>query len=414
MAQRIDDVLEVAVKRKEMQLEHQINYFRVILFGAATFVDFLILFFYGEKIPIFLILLAILLIPYLCIIHLLTSGKQYRPYIKYVTISTDFLVTFFVIKEYQVLNLLNLSSPLEYVAFLIGFFVILILLGALRFSQQAILFSGFLALVGGLWFTLAIAHSVLLLIYAVFMIVATIILTYCFSYSFRNMFIKLSQREALARFLPNEMVESIEKGEIALSLGGEEKLVTILLSDIRGFSTLAENMGPSELVEWLNEYLSRMTEVIFEFGGILDKFMGDAVMAVFGAPVSRNDDPERALLAALKMQNVVKDLNQELRAKERPPVKIGIAVHTGVVVAGNIGSPQRMEYTVIGDHVNVVARVEELNKKYDTDILLTGECYKLVKNLFKGDMVGETTVRGRKKPIKLYSLMGTKSQFNSV
>jgi adenylate cyclase len=157
-----------------------------------------------------------------------------------------------------------------------------------------------------------------------------------------------------------------------------------------------------------------MTGVIFEFGGIIDKFIGDAVLAVFGTPVSRRDDPERALLAALKMQTVVKDLNQELRAKGRPPVKIGIAVHTGVVVAGNIGSPQRMEYTVIGDHVNLVARVEELNKKYDTDILLTDECYKRVHNLFEGDMVGETTVRGRKKPIKLYSLMGTKSLLNPL
>jgi class 3 adenylate cyclase len=408
MAQRIDDLLEVALKRKEMQLEHQINYFRFIIFSSATLIDFIIIYLSGEKISLFLVLLAILFIPYLFIIHLLTSGKRYRPYIKYITISTDFLVYFLVIKEYQVLNLLNFTSSQENGAILIGFFVVLIILGALRFSQRAILFSGFLALVGGIWVALAIAQSVLLLIYSVFTIVATIILIYYFSSSFRNMFIKLSQREALARFLPNEMVESIEKGEIALSLGGEEKLVTILLSDIRGFSTLAEDMEPSELVEWLNEYLSRMTEIIFEFGGIIDKFIGDAVMAVFGTPVSRRDDPERALLAALKMHNVVKDLNQELRATGRPPVKIGIAVHTGVVVAGNIGSPQRMEYTVIGDHVNVVARVEELNKKYNTNILLTDECYKRVKNLFEGDIVGETTVRGRKKPLKLYSLIGTK------
>ena len=139
MAQRIDDLLEVALKRKEMQLEHQINFFRVILFGAATLVDFTILILSGEKVPLSLVLLALLLIPYLFIIHRLTSGKQYRPYIKYVTISTDFLVYFLVIKEYQVQNLLNLSSPLEYGAFLIGFFVILILLGALRFSQPTIL-----------------------------------------------------------------------------------------------------------------------------------------------------------------------------------------------------------------------------------------------------------------------------------
>lgn len=132
--------------------------------------------------------------------------------------------------------------------------------------------------------------------------------------------------------------------------------------------------------------------------------MGDAILAVFGSPASHGDDPVRAVSTALKMDESLASLNEELAQRGVPPLRIGIALHTGLVVAGNIGAPQRMDFTVIGDSVNLVSRIEGLNKVYGTKILMSEETYKRVENVFGGELVAETAVRGRAGEVRLYGV----------
>ncbi len=149
------------------------------------------------------------------------------------------------------------------------------------------------------------------------------------------------------------------------TLGGEERQVTVLFADLRGFTTLSEQLRPPELLALLNRYLDRMSLALEAHGGVIDKYIGDAIMALFGAPVSQGDDADRALAAALAMEKALVGLNAELAAEGRAPLSIGIGINTAHVVAGNIGSHRRLNYSVIGDGVNVAARIESLTRNPD-------------------------------------------------
>lgn len=157
------------------------------------------------------------------------------------------------------------------------------------------------------------------------------------------------------------------------TLGGEERQVTVLFADLRGFTTLSEQLPAPELLALLNRYLDRMSTALEAHGGVIDKYIGDAIMALFGAPVAHGDDADRALAAALAMQRALVAFNAELAAEGKPPLGIGIGINTARVVAGNIGSARRLNYSVIGDGVNVAARIESLtrNTEYRTSIITT-------------------------------------------
>ncbi|MGH7580855.1 MAG: adenylate/guanylate cyclase domain-containing protein, partial [Gemmatimonadales bacterium] len=175
-------------------------------------------------------------------------------------------------------------------------------------------------------------------------------------------FAEQSRREALVRsnferyFAPN-IAAAIAQQDGAIRVGGERRPITVLFSDIRGFTAIAESMGPDAVAQLLSEYFSEMVEVIFEHGGTLDKFIGDAVMALWGAPISHTDDPDRALGAAIAMQQAIEELNRGWAASGRPEIGVGIGISHGEVFAGIIGSHRRLEYTVLGDAVNVAARL---------------------------------------------------------
>jgi adenylate cyclase len=157
------------------------------------------------------------------------------------------------------------------------------------------------------------------------------------------------------------------------TLGGEERQVTVLFADLRGFTTLSEQLSAPELLALLNRYLDRMSAALEAHGGVIDKYIGDAIMALFGAPVAHGDDADRALAAALAMEKALVAFNAELAAEGKPPLGIGIGINTARVVAGNIGSARRLNYSVIGDGVNVAARIESLtrNTEYRTSIITT-------------------------------------------
>jgi len=193
-----------------------------------------------------------------------------------------------------------------------------------------------------------------------------------------------------------------------LTLGGEEKKVTILFSDLRDFTPLSERLKPSELLEVLNAYLTSMSQIVDAHGGVVDKYIGDALMALFGAPLEMPDQASQALDTALEMHAALEELNQRLFSGEEYALRFGIGIHTGTVVAGNIGSPERYNYTVIGDGVNVASRLQTLTRKsdYDTDIIISDETLRESTKSFRTRPLGEVPVKGKQQLVKIHALLG--------
>lgn len=213
-------------------------------------------------------------------------------------------------------------------------------------------------------------------------------------------------KEIFGRYLTKDISERVLKGEVGL--GGERRRVTILLSDIRDFTSMSERMAPEEVVSFLNDYFSEMVDAVFEHGGVLDKFIGDGMLAVFGSLDDEPDHGRRAVQAALRMKVVLAKLNEERAVAGRPPISIGIGIHTDDVIVGNIGSRRRLEYTVIGDGVNTCSRVEALNKEFGTTILITEATYAEVSQEFECRLMPETSLRGKTKALRVYEVVSRK------
>lgn len=198
----------------------------------------------------------------------------------------------------------------------------------------------------------------------------------------------------------NMILEAVEGSKDDL-LEAKDVSVTILFTDIVGFTRLSERLNPLDVNILLNQYFSRMTDVIFEFEGTLDKYVGDRLMAVFGAPMEKDDDAERAIRAALKMRKELAVMMENTTPDKRFDVRLGM--NTGHVVAGNIGSPKRMDYTVIGDSVNIASRLE--SSAEPNQILIGEETYRRVKGKFKTKKVGSKTLRGKTESIMVYEVL---------
>ncbi len=211
-------------------------------------------------------------------------------------------------------------------------------------------------------------------------------------------------KEAFGKFVNKEIAERVLKGEIAL--GGERKNVAIFFSDIRNFTAISEKLEPEEVVEFLNEYMTRMVNCVNETKGVVDKYIGDAIMAVWGAPVSSGNDTENAVNAALAMRQELLRFNEGRGGDRKPVIKIGCGINTGPVLAGQIGSEERMEYTVIGDAVNLASRIETLTKPFGTDILISEDAYRLVKGIFRTVPMQRITVKGKSDPQQIYTVLG--------
>lgn len=207
-------------------------------------------------------------------------------------------------------------------------------------------------------------------------------------------------KDMFSRYVTHQVAEKILQEGISMS--GERRRATVLFCDIRNFTRMSEHMEPEEVVSFLNEYLTAMVDVIFEHGGTLDKFVGDEIMAVFGAPVSTGSDEENAVLAALRMKEKLRQFNERRENQGLTPIQFGIGIHTGDVVAGNIGSDKRMEYTVIGQAVNIASRIEALNKHLSTDILITQATFDAVSSRIRAAKQPAVRVKGVEKPIQTY------------
>jgi adenylate cyclase len=247
------------------------------------------------------------------------------------------------------------------------------------------------------WMTLT--HPVLLLI---LLFMSTTVVQYFITERERRQI-----KSAFQHYVPAKVVEEITQNIEKLKLGGDKRELTVLFSDIRGFTSMAETLSPEELVRLLNSYLTRMTDQVFLHDGLLDKYIGDAIMAVYGAPIHRPDHAALACQTALDMMRELRGLQAQWREEGRPVMDIGIGINTGQMIVGNMGSVNRFDYTVIGDAVNLGSRIESLNKNYGTHILISEFTYQAVRERFAAQLreVDTTQVRGREKPVRLFELI---------
>jgi adenylate cyclase len=216
-------------------------------------------------------------------------------------------------------------------------------------------------------------------------------------------------RSTFSKFVSKSVVDDLLKHPDKLKLGGEKKVLTVLFSDIRGFTTISETYGnPQLLVAHLNEYLQSMTDIVFKFNGTLDKYVGDEIMAFWGAPIELENHALDACKAALQMGIDLEILNQNWIAQGRPILKIGIGLNSGEMVVGNMGSSSRMDYTLMGDNVNLGARLEGTNKVYGTLIIISEYTYELVKDNVIVRELDLIKVKGKSKPVKIFELIDVK------
>ncbi len=217
---------------------------------------------------------------------------------------------------------------------------------------------------------------------------------------------KKKVRGAFQYYLTASVVNEILKDPSKLKLGGDMKNLSVLFSDIRGFTSIAEKLSPEELVRLLNEYLTAMTDVVFKYDGLLDKYIGDAVMAVFGAPLHQPDHALRACRTAIEMKSELKRLREKWAAEGRPDVNIGVGINTGDMVVGNMGSQMRFDYTVMGDSVNLASRLEGTNKEYGTTIIISEFTYETIKDELFCRELDAVRVKGKKLPVRIFELLG--------
>lgn len=219
-------------------------------------------------------------------------------------------------------------------------------------------------------------------------------------------------KEAFGKFVNKTIAEKVLRGEI--KLGGERKDAVIFFSDIRSFTAISEKLKPEEVVSFLNEYMTRMVQCVNDTNGVVDKFIGDAIMAVWGTPVSVGNDTENAVNAALMMRASLLEFNQGRGSAKKPLIRIGCGINSGPVLAGQIGSMDRMEYTVIGDAVNLASRIEALNKPFGTDILISEDSWNLVRDIFLVEKMQKIKVKGKEEPQQIYAVLGRKDDSGTV
>lgn len=224
--------------------------------------------------------------------------------------------------------------------------------------------------------------------------------------AFNDMAKGLEEREFIKstfqKFVHKDIVNDLLKNPDKIRVGGEKKKVTILFADIRGFTSISEKLSPEEIISMLNEYFAASIKIINEHGGVLDKFIGDAMMITFGVPVEAEDDPIRAVKTALLMRKRVEELNATRSDAGKTPIKMGFGINTGYVIAGNVGSEDRMEYTVLGDVVNTASRIEGLSR--NMEVLVTESTYDEVKDLVKSTEKGESALKGKSGMLKIYEI----------
>jgi class 3 adenylate cyclase len=209
-------------------------------------------------------------------------------------------------------------------------------------------------------------------------------------------------RNIFQKYVPKDVIDSVFANPEEILIG-QNRVLSILFSDIRSFTTISEGYSPDQLVIDLNKYFEKMVDIIISRGGVIDKYIGDAIMAFFGAPLKHADDAYQSVMAALEMQESLRILNKERSDEGKPEFKTGIGINYGVVTVGNIGSEKKMDYTVIGDMVNLGSRLEGLTKQYRQDVIISESVYRKVRAMIPCRMVDKVQVKGKTQGESIYT-----------
>ena len=234
------------------------------------------------------------------------------------------------------------------------------------------------------------------------------LVTMVFAYSYRFILEgknKEKIKQAMGKYLSQDIMQNVVKNIDDIKLGGKKAVVTVLFADIRGFTSISEQLSAEEVSIILNEYFTEIEPIISKYNGVINKFIGDAVMAIFGEPIQDINHAKNAVLCANEMLKAVDKLRDKWLFEGKPKIEIGIGINTGEAFVGNIGSEKRLEYTVIGDMVNLASRIESYNKVYKTNFLISSSTYSHVNNIADVIKISEVTIRGKSKKMDIYEVL---------
>lgn len=271
-------------------------------------------------------------------------------------------------------------------------------------------FKGLLSIIGFdilyLGIVFACAHNGYIISFAVPIVLQFVTTIFAYSFKFilenRN---KEKIKQAMGKYLSQDVMKNVVKNIDDLKLGGKRAIVTVLFSDIRGFTSLSEKMSAEEVSMILNEYFAEMEPIISKYNGVINKFIGDAVMAIFGEPIQDINHAQNAVKCAYEMLKKVEYLREKWLFEGKPKIEIGIGINTGEVFIGNIGTETRMEYTVIGDTVNLASRIESYNKVYKTNLLVSSSTYAAIADIADVIKISEVQIRGKAKKMNIYEVL---------
>jgi class 3 adenylate cyclase len=400
--QEFENLRRVQETRNEMV----INVVQLVHFSVVVVANVATLFLpvapYRASAPLLALLIGSLVFRLVLFAYLRRLGK-YHPARKFI-ISTIDLAVFTAAP--LILSWQGAYPGLFLSVFTVCIFVMLIVLSGLRYDTRVVIYNGVATV-------LLHASCVPWLVPSGFQLpVLTVgLLTlscvaFCTAYnsaSLVRVYREATIKEQLARFLSPELVEQVVRQPSLLQRRTERRNATVIFADIRGFTRISEQLTPERVVELLNEVLEQMTLAIMQHQGMVDKYIGDAVMGVFGVPLHVEDHALRAARAALDMRDRLIQLNAQLRQQGLPEVSIGIGLHTGELLFGAIGSTRRLDYTVVGDTVNVASRIEGMTRSYPVEILLSDATRAAVGDAMPLYSIATVQVKNRTEPLRLWS-----------
>lgn len=358
------------LQHRELKNEKTVALVRIVL-ALTGIIDILSYFdvmsLSDTKPTVISLLTSAYLLIYSTVILILLKDNRYRKKLKFFVICFDYSYVFLAFLYDPTIT--ENSSTTVWFAF--AGTLVFYLINLLRYSRSGTLVAMFFT--AGTFVALSLLTQVdpTQIIQVGIALSLILFIGYSITSSNIRMMEEASTKQMMERYLPPQLVTELINGETEMDSRGKKQEVTILFSDIRSFTEISEKIPPEEVVALLNRYLSKMTDIIYEQEGTIDKFIGDAIMTIFGAPLQREDDILRCIITAIEMNRALKDFNFEYQNLPRN-LEIGVGIHTGEAIAGNIGSDKRLDYTVIGDTVNLASRIESLTKFYGTPILITG------------------------------------------
>lgn len=287
----------------------------------------------------------------------------------------------------------------------IAFSVILFIIIVTFTPIASIIYTIFFIIAYLISYKIALNHIVFLNVTG---IIISILATIAFANAYKHIFkenVDKKIENILSKYISKDIKNKILKNEAATELGGKRAEITIMFADIRGFTSLSETRKAEEVSQLLNEYFSELEPIINKYKGVINKFIGDAVLVVFGDPTPDKFHTKNAVKCAYELRNKVKEIRQRWIDEGKPKIDIGIGINTGEAFIGNVGTENRFEYTVIGDAVNIASRIEDYNKIYKTHILISENTYNKISQIVDVIKIREVSIKGKSKKINIYEVL---------